>query len=74
MQLRIEASFEVLGGVYNVLQKFGVAPEQEEYGQEDGGASAVVLTVQADDAVANELCEAIANATSGKVVPVITDP
>lgn len=68
VELSLETPFDCLGTVYNMLSKYGAAAGTEEY----TAKGKVQLNVTADADQAEELQQAIADATSGKVQPKVT--
>lgn len=68
--LEVKTPFESLGTVYNMLAKHGATAGSEEYLA--NGRVQLVLTVDADQA--EQLQQAIADATSGKVKPKLVSP
>lgn len=63
VQLTLDAPFDLLGSVYNTLAKHGAAAGGEEY--TDRGKVRLSLTVDAD--AADDIIDALADATKGKV-------
>lgn len=65
--LRIEATFDVVGSIYNLVERYNAERLEEEF-SEDGS---LVMSVSVPQERGQELLEAISNATSGQIVPVI---
>lgn len=65
VELSLQTPFECLGTVYNMLSKYGASAGSEEY----TAKGKVQLSITADADQAEQLQQAIADATSGKVQP-----
>jgi len=61
-RLRLAATFDLLGPVNGVLERFGALRESEEFGAEGAG---MVVSVPEEDAAG--LAAALADATAGRV-------
>lgn len=63
-RLRLEVPYELLGAVYPLLDQYGASRESEQYDE----AAGVQLVVGVDAGRAAALADALADATSGRVV------
>ncbi|KAL4421472.1 hypothetical protein ABPG75_010763 [Micractinium tetrahymenae] len=68
-RLRLEVPYELLGAVYPLLDQHGASRESEEY----DAAAGVRLLVSLEAGRAAGLAEAVADATSGRVVAAATE-
>jgi hypothetical protein len=69
VEVQITSPFAALGTVYNMLQKHEASAGGEVY--QDDGLAQLMASVDMDKA--DSLCKAIADATSGQVVPSVRE-
>lgn len=62
-------ALQVLGAVYNLIDKFQCERLGEDYGEDEAGSQVVLLTVSVDAGVLTGLTTAVSDASAGKVVP-----
>lgn len=71
IELRAECPFQSLGAVYGAMQRHGAAASGEEEYTESG---AVAVRFLVDEDAAAAVVDAVSNATSGRVVPMVVPP
>ncbi len=69
-RLQLRAPYELLGAVYNTLDRYQCQRETEEAYDDGGGAGGgMLLRVNVDACVADDVIAAVSDASSGRVVP-----